>query len=1485
MDNGTEKPTRTVERFQGLAQQEGVREKLFNAQRQSQMKPTLWDESKKQELQMHINDEPGFLDALDKTLDEWKQAVEYGYEGSIPGMMIEKEAPSLKERHQSFMAEVIQDTTTGLLEAPVYALGGLLGVAGGSTTGPGALATGTAGALALPAGMRKVITTNLRNGDIYKEDGSWDMEKLWGRIWDSSKETLKNYIGGYFGSKVGGAVAGAGSKFVVDRFGNKVKQEVAERILQLPTEALAITAFSNLMNGQMPNEWRTKDFVHSLVGVGVGHYQHKYLERPAAKGVIKTVDKYHEVYSEKYMKVFEETGVPPKELMKMSEKNPKIREEMLDLMSDMPEYYEKLSKKASGGEDPNFNPNDISEFPDNPNVKTYTPIPNDPWYAKNEYGEQVHISKMTRAEYDKAYVGNKMSDHKERVKDYIAKVVTEETGTSDFNEIVAFYKKKHHIKNDIKFRFEDDLLETQGAYGYASWSNKGEAHRNPDLIMKEQGIPFEIVVDSRLKGSPEFSKEMGIATLRHELEHVIEYSERYINQRGAEPVPRLEGETLSDYMRRIHGHIKDPEGDGNVVEPGMQQHHKDYEYFESDFVHKFAIREALEKGGGDAVDLNVVKDYPDLAQQYKTNYTPDTNMDQKISHGDIKKKTHKANIKDAFTDHLIDDLGGLARAVDDGVGKKGAHLYLPADQNPYKMARLARGHGGKLKHMLEHNMYNMVTGKDTGKSYKEILKSVRGRERELSRYAVAKRCEELHNRGKETGFEGFNWREEIAKGDADEVLHTAHKDLMGFTSAMLTQMRDAGFYSEKEYQRMLTKNRQYVPFKRLMDDTIKKYDGYNATSGELSKAYKGSQRPVIDPLEQIVRDLSSQVQAIEQNTVIKHFRDFVVSQGRTDLMERVKRKDNTLSDTVESIAHREGILPSEVRAEDFMKGETKDTVVLWEDGKPQAYKVSPDVKSALSLLTDTDAMMGADNPIGKVGQWVVKTPTRTLRAGATLNPGFMLTNFVRDQASAFVYGKDGAGYIPVVDFVNGMASSFFKDKHYQAWLKSGGAMSEFTAMDQPHLQREIYENLTGRRVRNLMKHPLDILRALSQLSERGTRVGEYKRQKNRIGSTDAQAGFESRDITIDFSKAGKYTRVLNQISAFSNAKVQGHAKLVNAFREKPIETTARIAFGITGVSIGLALLNKDDEKIQSLPQWQRDLFWCFNIDGVIYRLPKPHEVGIVFGSVFERMVDNDPHAWDNVGETFKRAMGFDRTAFMPDLATPFIEYDSNYSYFKDTTLIPAGLENVLPEFQYTTSTTAPAKAVAKALRPIFNDVNGLHVENFVTQWTGGLGRIAMGAIDGFVPREQPRPDFGLRDNLIIKSFMARHPSANMRHLNLFRKRHEKATVQDTTVKHLAKSMMFGDYRDLVSKAEWIKVVKYKETISEMATLIRMITNLPSGFDNKTDEELKQWKGQQIDALYIQMNKIGEEGLRVYDRIDEQLEDIKRNEGGDNSLFF
>jgi hypothetical protein len=264
-------------------------------------------------------------------------------------------------------------------------------------------------------------------------------------------------------------------------------------------------------------------------------------------------------------------------------------------------------------------------------------------------------------------------------------------------------------------------------------------------------------------------------------------------------------------------------------------------------------------------------------------------------------------------------------------------------------------------------------------------------------------------------------------------------------------------------------------------------------------------------------------------------------------------------------------------------------------------------------------------------------------------------------------------------------------------------------------------------VPNVVKNPLEMLRVISSAMEDATRIGEFARAVAKEGTSKEallKAAAASREVSVDFARHGAKTMGLRHIAAFWNARLQGYDRLFRTFKQHPVRTSARVFAGITLPSIALYYVNRDDPEYWEIPQWQRDLFWCVKVKGTWVRIPKPFELGLVFGSIPERMLEwwdaQDPKG---VVETIKQFLGTEAQQVllpMPTFLQPLWDNYGNYSAFRRRLLVPEGLQRVAPEAQVTPATSEVAEHLGRMLH-----YPPAKIDNLLGAWTGGLGRVGL----------------------------------------------------------------------------------------------------------------------------------------------------------------
>ncbi|SCX75989.1 LPD38 domain-containing protein [Desulfoluna spongiiphila] len=910
---------------------------------------------------------------------------------------------------------------------------------------------------------------------------------------------------------------------------------------------------------------------------------------------------------------------------------------------------------------------------------------------------------------------------------------------------------------------------------------------------------------------------------------------------------------------------------------------------------------------------------------------------EKIDTGERPTRDLKEDVKGVkqwAEDKFVDDLGPIRRFVDEVEGK-GAAAELDAKRNPYKQARVARGWMGKVEHIMEHGGWDLKTGDTDGtKGMLQILRNAHNPEagkslQGFAEYLVSRRAVELEKRAHKsrrklrqevrdlrrrmaenvgnkaeysklskrmgklqsemqgkldaknanevTGFRQYDLKEVIKRGDA-LYKHDA-ADFRALNSSVLKMQHEAGFLSKSEWNRIKNANQEYVPFKRLMDDMVKLGPKFDA-EGKPLKTIEGSGRPLTNVLQQWAVDLQSTFRAIEHNRVVNMLADTDIK-GAT--IKRLKLgKDH---DAVSEVANRMGIKRSEVTAVDLMEathGKESSVIYGYRDGKRYAYEVPEGIARAMNNLTGRE--WSPKSPGGRFLHKILKAPATLLRGGATSSPDFMAANVVRDISSAFAFSENGNRHIR--SFAEGAYHAMKTTNTYKEWLRSGGAMGNLSSEHLGHLQGDVYRSLSERTLHNTvdMKKLWTIYQKIGGTAESATRVGEFI-QAGRKGASLTERAYQSRDISLDFGKAGSWGRYINDLVAFHNAGIQSMAKLHHAFKRDPQGTALRVFGVVTLPSIVINTLFGDDERVKEVPQWERDLYWVLPIGDYLVRIPKPHEVGIIFGSSFERGLDamrrEDPHAWDGFRNSIMEKFGL---SISPTIAEPYIESLTNHSFFTGNNLVPHYMEDVLPEFQRTTYTSATARkissVIARGAEALGYDhgegtVSPIMIDNLVQSWTAGMGRYATMGLDHFLrPKEEVPPEWRMEDLPVVRAFMIRSPKSSSRSMDAFMKRHKKAVRSWTTADGLLKAMDFENYNLVMNDQRWVKLDGIYDTIVTLRGLAYRIHNAKDGEFGLHGKELAHFKTEQLEEIYKQITMMGQCGLTAYDKLDQQIEQLK-----------
>ena len=671
-----------------------------------------------------------------------------------------------------------------------------------------------------------------------------------------------------------------------------------------------------------------------------------------------------------------------------------------------------------------------------------------------------------------------------------------------------------------------------------------------------------------------------------------------------------------------------------------------------------------------------------------------------VKRGETRDVIKKA-MSDVYT-KLIDELNPLKDLVEQVERETGEKIAF--DDNPYMQAWLARGWAGKAEALIEHGVPEHKIP-----AFKDIIKDIgKNEHKEFSAYLVALHDLDLHKNKQKATFEYTEDAAVLGRHAGNERFQKAAKQIYKYQDYLLAMLVKEGLLTVKAYHTMRKMYPHYIPFFRDMSDVgmqsfLSGGKGFIDVSSPV-KRLKGSTRDIIDPLESIIKNTFQFYNAVERNHVGRTFAKLADKQGVGQIVERVKGD----------------------------KAKTDNTFNVWENGEKVTYETTPELIETMRMLDKEQSSM-----IMKI----LSYPANWLRAGATLSPEFILRNPVRDMIGAAIYSKHG--FIPIVDTFKGLSLYLKKGQTYWEYKKSGAAHAAMVSLDRDYLGGQLRDIMKREsKFTKLIKNPIEALRAMSEATEMATRLAEYDNARkgytglvNRLFGKERkplsarEAALESRDITLDFSRRGTNTKKANQVIAFFNATIQGADKMARAFKEDPRGMTVKTMLYITLPSVLLWYMNKDDERYQELPQWEKDTFWIIPGKENMYKIPKPFEAGILFGTAFERMLQYmDDKKNDRKGVGFKgfgeRVFDSFAPSFMPTAMIPIVEATTNYSLFRQRNIIPQSQENLPARLQYGANTSEVAKFVGDKI-----NVSPYIVDNTIRGYGGGLAGLGLSGID------------------------------------------------------------------------------------------------------------------------------------------------------------
>lgn len=723
-----------------------------------------------------------------------------------------------------------------------------------------------------------------------------------------------------------------------------------------------------------------------------------------------------------------------------------------------------------------------------------------------------------------------------------------------------------------------------------------------------------------------------------------------------------------------------------------------------------------------------------------------------------KERLKKASesIRRAFTMEqwieMMQPLADLATAAEAKLGRP-----LEADENPYVTGTaLAMTHARRARYMVEDAMIDLA-GNPKGDSLQAIRGLVKGRRQEFMIYLYARRAVKLWTDPKGERNPGISLR------DARQVLQELDSPQFQLAASKVYEWNNGvlNYAAEAsgDFGEIVKKIRQrdpgdYVPLQREFDELDQMFQGRGpgkAARGSLVKRLGGSGRRIKDPFQAMITKAEQTIRQAHARLILEQVLKLSKIEGLGQIIEKVPVNkvpvaSATVADVIEKIerelfgAKVGGGRPGGLSIDNpfdldidvtgsfvtfFAPAQHpggKDPIFpVWSDGKVSWYQVDPDLYASLEGL-DVYRLAQVDGLLGALVKWGVEIPASIARAGMTsLRASFgLITNPVRDVQTLWTNTQSQAkGRHLFLAWARSLGNAAFaqlggdRKAFLDAFVRLGGDMALSLGQDMPHTRRATHRLFQGRRARIL--DPLnwwDFYRDLVQVPESAPRVAELRLLSKEIGwqpgqpmtlSQSLQLLQAAKEVTVNFTAAGRFARQMNRIAPFFNVTFQGPRATVRAIQRNPQRFAWKALSSIAVPSLLLWWWNKDEEWWHELPYADRLLYWHVPFDNPftgaseLARIPKAHEVALFSGlpvMFADAWYRDDP---EEAIAFFTEAFTFMAPEPWPVLPLEVTQQFANRDFFWDSPIVPRGEEDVPLEEQYNEYTTRAAVKIGQLM--------------------------------------------------------------------------------------------------------------------------------------------------------------------------------------------
>lgn len=668
--------------------------------------------------------------------------------------------------------------------------------------------------------------------------------------------------------------------------------------------------------------------------------------------------------------------------------------------------------------------------------------------------------------------------------------------------------------------------------------------------------------------------------------------------------------------------------------------------------------------------------------------------------------------------------------VDDYTAKTTGRRLSPED-SAYMLASNSRGADQITRTILEESLVD-AKGNKVGESLGSITKQIPAKQlQNFEAYMKARHAPSWIKEGKDVYNKDLGVDEIMAEKIAKdyEARYPEFKNIADqwdkwYGDFGQKWLVDTGVMSQKQWDIWRKKYPHYIKLQREMAEVEK-------SKWSIGKRAKGSERRTISFLESAIEDIDNIVKNAKRNeslqALIRQMErdpDGMRAWGEiTALPEKAGSKNhNTFQKGIDGVLDEVNASFEKARI-DPKHG---NIIVGRVDGSPVHVKIyDPMLLDALTHLNVKGQGIAVE--VFRQGMRMFKNLT------TGINPMFsLLRNVARDIPAAFIASKSTSNPARFAyDLVDSMVSIMGNKEIYQSYKAMGGGHSSSISANRNLLAESKARILPGyinpnkplQATKRLAGKAVSALERLNNTIETAPRLAEYKRfAKDGDYAGKVRGLYEANDITVNFQRQSEVSRFADAFVPYFNAAIQGIDKFVRTYKDNPAQAAVKSLFAITLPSVLLYAKNHNDPNYQKLNERDKDMWFMIpKDDGTFVRIPKPREIGVVFGALPERILrqwkDKDPEAFSKFAETLIRN-------FIPPtrtIAAPITDIKANEDW-AGRPIVPGYMKNLSPGLQSDERTSAPAKFLGEKL-----NVSPKGLDYLARSYLGVLGQLGIPA--------------------------------------------------------------------------------------------------------------------------------------------------------------